>query len=74
MVRSVCVTKRPAEETACTGGNQPSAKCQQEASTETDRWRSPVEKANRKFEAERHKSAKERHRRKKERDHPQPKP
>ena len=43
----------PAEEMACAGGNQ---SWQQEAS-DRDSWRSPVKKASRNFEAERHEAA-----------------
>ena len=50
--------RRPAEGTACTGGNQPS---------DRDSWSSSVRKASCEFEAERHKASKEKPRRQKER-------
>ena len=64
--RSWCSKKalqRSAEETACTGGNQPP--WQQEAS-DRDSWRSSVRKANCELKVERHKAIKEKRTRQKE--------
>ena len=57
--------QRPAEETACTGGNQPSVMAA--GGLGRDSWRSSVRKASCEFEAERQKAAKEKRRRQKER-------
>ena len=65
--------QRSAEETACTGGNQPSVTAAGGLRPRQLYWRSLVRKASCKFEAERQKAAKEERRRQKE-HHPHLKP